>query len=452
MRRLYVAPSVVTTWTLEPKHIEELSKSRIDVATAALAGIRSVRHQDAYDFGIRGDGDLGGLLFPYWDVAEQRFSKRLVRVKPDLALARRKYLQPVGERPRLYFPAGTSVAELADLRCPIFIVEGEKKALSLARALKELGITAIAIGIGGVFSWRSSCRERLPNGTLGKGKSRPIPDLDLVRWTGRDVFLIFDSDVTTNWKVTSAETALALELRARGGSVNMIRLPGASQPKVGIDDFLVGHGPMVLPKLIEAAWRFDGHPYPEAVHLSDIEDARLGRRRVAMNLMVSAIGEAFLLPKVIDLCCAPIEPAKKKKPHLRIVRDDHDDDLSEDELDTDTTCSHCGLEGGEWQYEIRDPPHPDRLHPAELLEYGKASAGHCSTCLLERHLPPYSLASDGHVISRKPEDQTPARRDDRDGDRSHRRERKAISGKGSVLRGEARRGRRELPGHRCRSS
>jgi hypothetical protein len=181
-----------------------------------------------YDRGIRGDGDLAGLLIPYWDPSAARFSNRFVRVKLDTAVAGRKYLQPVGERPRLYFIPGTSKGELEDAQRQIFVTEGEKKTLALDRARLEVGIAAVVVGIGGVWSWRTSPKELQPDGTMGKGKSRAIADLDLVRWSGRRVYLFFDSDAVTNWRVATAETALARELTSRGANVCIVRRAGGS--------------------------------------------------------------------------------------------------------------------------------------------------------------------------------------------------------------------------------
>jgi hypothetical protein len=209
-----------------PSHAHELQASRIDAVTAGLACVHSAQHDEAYDTGIRGEGDLRGLLFPYWDPAEQRFSRRFVRVKPDTSIAGRKYLQPVGERPRPYFMPGVSMLQLEDASLMLLVTEGEKKALALERTRLELGINAVVIGLGGVWGWRESPKELQPDGTLGKGKSRAIPDFDLVRWAGRTVYLIFDSDAVTNWKVAAAETALAKVLASRGARVFIVRLPG----------------------------------------------------------------------------------------------------------------------------------------------------------------------------------------------------------------------------------
>jgi len=224
MRQQYTAPQIIETRQLRTEHVTELNASTIDVTAAGLSGVSSVDHQFAYDKGIRGAGDLGGLCYRYWDVAGQRFSQRFVRIKPSVQILARKYLQPVGERPRLYFVAGTLLRDLVDPSKSVFITEGEKKVLALDRAARANGLEAVVIGIGGVWGWRYSPRELQPNGNLDKGKSRSIADLNLIRWAGRKVYLFFDSDVATNWKVAVAETALARELRWRGADVFIVRI------------------------------------------------------------------------------------------------------------------------------------------------------------------------------------------------------------------------------------
>jgi hypothetical protein len=125
--------------------------------------------------------------------------------------------------------------------------------------------------------------------------------------------------------------------------------------KVGIDDLLVAHGPGILPQLLADAWPFDGQPCPMQVHLSDIEDAGLGRRRIAVDLMVSAIGDVYILPKQVIFRCAPLSKRDaKKRPHLRLV---HDDDTGQDGADESESfaCEHCEKDDGRWEYEVRDP-------------------------------------------------------------------------------------------------
>jgi hypothetical protein len=222
----YSPPRIIESRVLHSEHTSELLQSSIDLVTAGLAGVFSVDHEQAYDMGLRnGTSDLEGLCFRYWEPQRQGFSPRFVRVKPDVRTEARKYLQPVGEKPRFYFVVGTSAQDLADITMPVFLTEGEKKALSLDRASRESGIRALIIGLGGVWSWRHSPREQQPDGSLGKGRSRAIVDFNLITWIGRKVYIFFDSDVVANWRVQAAETALAKELAQRHAEVYIVRIP-----------------------------------------------------------------------------------------------------------------------------------------------------------------------------------------------------------------------------------
>jgi hypothetical protein len=127
--------------------------------------------------------------------------------------------------------------------------------------------------------------------------------------------------------------------------------------KVGVDDQLAAHGPAILPELLANAWAFDGQPCPVQVHLSDIEDADLGRRRIATDVMVSAVGDVFLLPKEVVLRCVPLSKSEaKKRLHLRLVRDEEGDDGEDTADESDAfSCEHCEREDGYWNYEIDKP-------------------------------------------------------------------------------------------------
>lgn len=201
---------------LLPLQLADLRASALPDDMIRAAGIRRMGDDEARDFGFRGDGSLAGLLFPYLDVPSGRFSTRYARLKPDHHVDGRKYLSPVGEPPHFYFPPATTPAELADATLPILITEGEKKTLSVTAWAQRTGRRYLVIGLGGCNAWKRRMRRLLPDGTLGKGDSRPIDDFDLIAWNGRDVLIALDGDVTTNWRVRLAEAALIRELARRG--------------------------------------------------------------------------------------------------------------------------------------------------------------------------------------------------------------------------------------------
>lgn len=356
LRRPYRRPELVFAGRLLPEHADELRRSGIDPLAATAARISSVTHAEAVDFGIRGEADAGGVCFRYWRPDEQGFSSRFVRLKPDRKASSRKYLQPVGERPILYFVPGTKIEELQDATRPVLITEGEKKTLALDAAARVIGLDPVTIGLGGCWSWRWSTKELQPDGALGKGPSRPIADLDLIAWPGRAVVLVFDSDVIDNEKVLAAETALARELHLRGAKVRIARIPGeGAKQKVGIDDLVVQCGADALRALLDDAWTFDGRPCPQRVHLSDIEQADLGGKRLAIDMMVSAIGETYLVPRKVQLRCTPPEE-KPVKPKLRLVKSSSTVETSEEEsASAGLACQHGKNEDGTWEVVIGDP-------------------------------------------------------------------------------------------------
>ena len=162
--------------------------------------------------------------------------RALARWVPEGEEKERRYTQATGSGNHLYLPpVGTQTwREVAtNSGIALLITEGEKK----AACATALGFPTI--GIGGVWSWRSD--------------RQPLPGLDEFHWQDRDVYLAFDSpDVQVNRGVAEALVALADELRSRGAVVRFIHFP-ADGGKVGLDDFLVGHGPQQLQALIEAA-------------------------------------------------------------------------------------------------------------------------------------------------------------------------------------------------------
>lgn len=147
-----------------------------------------------------------------------------------------KYSQPKGS------PCGAYFAQLydwkpvlADPTKPLWITEGEKKA---AKACAE-GFACI--GLGGV----SSIRQKNTGLSL-------LPELEAIDWSGRQVFVAFDSDVTVKPDVAAALGRLCHELGFRRGAVvRMVLLPAEDDEKVGLDDYLLTHTAAELQKLGE---------------------------------------------------------------------------------------------------------------------------------------------------------------------------------------------------------
>lgn len=73
-------------------------------------------------------------------------------------------------------------------------------------------------------------------------KSILLPELDLIEWVDREVYVIFDSDINANVRIQAAEQRLIGMLQSRGSTLYPVRLPdGIDDEKVGADDYLLCH-------------------------------------------------------------------------------------------------------------------------------------------------------------------------------------------------------------------
>jgi hypothetical protein len=218
---------------VRPRDLENLSASGLTRATIRANGLRT---------------ENNALVFPYRDLdgSVNCFARRRPH-KPVIGKDGKqvKYLQPKGSPLRAYFPVA-SLDKLRDCTSPVYLTEGEKKAL----ALSQLGLAAI--GIGGIW------------GGCKKGSTELIDDLAAIPWTDRVVYIVFDYDekASTRCESEAARTRLARALKAKGaGEVYNVELPEGRGPegekvKLGVDDFLVfydAEGADAFQQLVEQA-------------------------------------------------------------------------------------------------------------------------------------------------------------------------------------------------------
>lgn len=132
--------------------------------------------------------------------------------------------------------------QLGDPQHPLFVTEGIRK----ADAAISRGLCCVALL--GVWNWR---------GRNTDGGKVALPEWELIALEGRQVYLIFDSDVMVKPQVYKALTRLKAFLELRKGRVQLIYLPaGPNGEKVGLDDFLAsGHSPQELLVLTTDAMR-----------------------------------------------------------------------------------------------------------------------------------------------------------------------------------------------------
>ncbi|MBA2712573.1 MAG: AAA family ATPase, partial [Rubrobacteraceae bacterium] len=128
-----------------------------------------------------------------------------------------KYETPAGSPVHLdVHPSQTE--RVKDASVPLWVTEGVKKADSLV----SRGQCVVALQ--GVWCWQKD--------------GLPLQEWEDVRLWGRSVWVIFDSDVTTNPKVQGALEGLVGFLRGRGARIGVAYLPDAPGGKQGVDDFL----------------------------------------------------------------------------------------------------------------------------------------------------------------------------------------------------------------------
>lgn len=208
------------------EHLADLVRSGLTEEDAAAAGIRSA---DAAEISkiVGFTVPSSGYVIPYPGTHALR-----VRMVPELVFAngdKAKYLSPKGAPVRLYIPPGVVDELRADPARPLYVTEGEKKALALRKAL---GISIIAVA--GVWCWPS--KERA---------SGVIEDLELLMplLRGRTFFILFDENARTNIHVARAAEHLATWASASAGAIARWAFPPCNgAKKVGIDDLLVEGG------------------------------------------------------------------------------------------------------------------------------------------------------------------------------------------------------------------
>lgn len=147
-----------------------------------------------------------------------------------------KYLQPPRSGMHVYLAPGQPWrATMADTRIPLLITEGE------AKALAGCASDFLTIGLGGVWSFTA------PGGTL-------LEELEAFAWSGRDAYIVFDSDAADNPQVVAAEARLVYDLQSRlNARARVVRLPPAEDgSKQGLDDFLRTAGPDELDRLLRS--------------------------------------------------------------------------------------------------------------------------------------------------------------------------------------------------------
>ena len=184
-----------------------------------------------------------------------------------------KYETPAGAGLRVDC-APACLEQIKDLNTPLWITEGAKK----ADALASRGLCAVSLN--GV------------NGFKGKnefGGVTLLADWDYIALKGRDVRIVFDSDVMLNPNVRKALERLTEHLQRKGAHISAVYLPGGRESKTGVDDYLLTRTVEELEALVDAP-RPQAKPAQPTIELLDCAPPAL-RRPLALvgNLAYAAI-------------------------------------------------------------------------------------------------------------------------------------------------------------------
>ena len=187
---------------LLPHHLALLKASAIAPEVARARGYRSVTAGSELDrLGFpRRQRRVPALLIPVWDVTGK---VALYQLRPDEPRVRAgkavKYETLAGARMVIDVPPPAR-ARLADPREPLFVTEGVRKAdAAVSRGL-------CCVDVLGVWNWR---------GRNQHGGTTALPDWESIALNGRDVYLVFDSDVVHKPAVRLALTRLKAFLESR---------------------------------------------------------------------------------------------------------------------------------------------------------------------------------------------------------------------------------------------
>src|SRR5215217_309101 len=169
---------------LMPHHQTLIDDSAISAEVATQRAYRSVtKKSDLAQLGFgRNQCNVPGLLLPGWnaagEIAGYHYRPDTPRIKNGKAI---KYETPHGSRMWLDVPPSVRQS-LGDPTVPLWITEGIRK----ADAAVSQGLCCIALL--GVWNWRG--RNDVDGLTA-------LGDWELVHLKGRDVYLVFDSDLMT---------------------------------------------------------------------------------------------------------------------------------------------------------------------------------------------------------------------------------------------------------------
>ena len=213
---------------LSVQHRGMLEESGIAAKVAEARGYRTVtKKTELRDLGF-GDRQcrVPALLIPVYGPSGEISNYQIRPDEPRINDRGKpvKYETPRGSRMTLDVPPGAR-EWLGHPSRPLFVTEGVKKADA---AVSQPGLCCVALL--GVWNFR---------GTNEYGGKVLLAEWESIALNGREVYIVFDSDVMTKIEVHRALARLKGALEQKKARVRLVYLPtGEGGTKVGLDDFL----------------------------------------------------------------------------------------------------------------------------------------------------------------------------------------------------------------------
>jgi putative DNA primase/helicase len=210
---------------------------RIPESLLRLHQIRRVTSQEArVDCGIHYHGDLSGVDFPIWGADGTIKGHRVRRDNPEIEKGKpkAKYVQS-DDRPHLFFER-SSRAHLEDPNVPVIFVEAASSALAVAAWSERTGRKVLVIATHGCANWQGTIATVINENGVRVPEKGPLPDLDLIPFKKREVFILFDSNISINGNVKSQARKLTRVLQEKGATVRIPVIP--EECGNGPDDYL----------------------------------------------------------------------------------------------------------------------------------------------------------------------------------------------------------------------
>jgi hypothetical protein len=203
--------------------------------TARLELSRISKAEASHELKLSAPAD--GTHIPYFGVDGKRTKHFRVRLDDYASFVEPiRYLAPKDSGVHVYFPPLVDWAKIVDdTSIPLAVTEGELKAAACTAA----GIPCI--GIPGISCWHGTKHELVL-----------LPELNDIAWEGREVTVIPDSNIETNFNVKREAYRLADALTDAGAQiVKVLHLSGRDDgKKAGVDDYLLTDTPKQLEALI----------------------------------------------------------------------------------------------------------------------------------------------------------------------------------------------------------